>query len=163
MNGIAMSNPNLFISYSWSNPDHEKWVLTFGEELISQGIDVVLDKWDLKPGHDANAFMEAMVTDPDVAKVVLVCDKQYVEKSNKRSGGAGAEAQIITPEFYVKKEQDKFVAAIREFDDDGKAYVPVYYGSRIYFDLSNPSTYATEFENLVRWAWDKPAHTSSQN
>src|ERR1700680_2275086 len=144
-----MSNPKLFISYSWSSPDHEKGVLTFAEELISQSINVVLDKGDLKPGHDANAFMETMVTDRHVTKVVLVCDKQYAEKSNKRSGGAGTEAQIITPELYAKREQDKFVAVIRERDDDAKAYLPAYYGSRIYFDLSNPSTYATEFENLV--------------
>jgi hypothetical protein len=157
-----MSNPKLFISYSWSSPDHEKWVLTFAEELISQGINVVLDKWDLKPGHDANAFMEAMVTDPDVTKVILICDKQYVEKSNKRSGGAGTEAQIITPELYAKREQDKFVAVIRERDDDGKAFVPAYYGSRIYFDLSNPSTYATEFENLVRWAWGRPVYVKPE-
>jgi hypothetical protein len=129
---------------------------------MSMGINVVLDKWDLKPGHDANAFMEAMVTDPDVTKVVLVCDKQYVEKSNKRSGGAGTEAQIITPELYAKKEQDKFVAVIRERDDAGKAYVPAYYGSRIYFDLSNSSTYATDFENLVRWSWDKPLYVKPE-
>jgi hypothetical protein len=60
---------------------------TFAEELRTQGIDVVLDKWDLKPGYDANAFMETMVTDPNVAKVVLVWYQKYAEKSNKRSGG----------------------------------------------------------------------------
>ena len=108
-----MSNPpepKLFVSYSWSSPDHEAWVLKLAEELTSQGIHVILDKWDLQPGHDANAFMEGMVTDPTVTKVILVCDQKYAQKSNNRSGGAGTEAQIITPELYAKKAQDKFVA-----------------------------------------------------
>jgi SEFIR domain len=123
-----MANPKLFLSYSWSSPDHESWVLQFAEELVSQGIGVIFDKWDLKPGHDANAFMESMVSDSEVTKVILVCDEKYAEKSDKRSGGAGTEAQIVTAELYAKKAQDKFVAVVRERDADGKAYLPVYYG-----------------------------------
>lgn len=57
------SAPKLFISYSWSSPEHEAWVLNLAEELRSNGVDVVFDKWDLKEGHDAIAFMEQMVTD----------------------------------------------------------------------------------------------------
>lgn len=150
--------PKLFISYSWSSPDHEAWVVSFAQELVSQGIHVVLDKWDLQLGHDAHAFMESMVTDPTVTKVILVCDEKYAQKSNRRFGGAGTEAQIITPELYEKKAQDKFVAVIRERDENGNPYLPVYYGSRIYIDLTNPSTYAAEFEKLVRWAWNQPLH-----
>lgn len=150
--------PKLFVSYSWTAQDHEAWVIELAEELVSQGVQVILDKWDLQPGHDANAFMESMVVDPSVTKVILVCDQKYVEKSNSRSGGAGTEAQIITPELYAKKAQDKFVAVVRERDEAGRAYLPVYYGSRIYIDLSNPASYAAEFERLVRWAWDQPLH-----
>jgi len=150
--------PTLFISYSWSSPDHEAWVVEFAEELVSQAIHVKLDKWDLQPGHDANAFMEGMVTDPAVTKVVLVCDRKYVQKSDARLGGAGTEAQIITPRLYAKKAQDKFVAVIRERDPEGKPFLPAYYGSRIYIDLTNPSTYSTEFDRLVRWAWDQPLY-----
>ena len=149
---------NVFISYSWSNPDHESWVITFAEELVSQGIHVILDKWDLQPGHDANAFMESMVTDPSVSKVILVCDQKYADKSNRRAGGAGTEAQIITPELYEKKDQDKFVAVVRELDAEGKVYLPVYYGSRIYIDLTNPSTYGTEFDRLVQWIYGQPLY-----
>ena len=53
-----MSNPKLFISYSWSSQDHEAWVIQLATDLRESGIDVVLDKWDLKEGHDAHAFME---------------------------------------------------------------------------------------------------------
>lgn len=156
MNGDSITAPKLFISYSWSSPDHEAWVLSFAEELVSQGVRVILDKWDLQPGHDANAFMESMVTDPEVMKVIIICDEKYVQKSNHRSGGAGIEAQIITPELYAKKDQDKFVAVVRERDSNGRPCVPAYYAGRIYIDLSDPAIYAAEFERLLRWLWDKP-------
>ncbi|SCB57807.1 SEFIR domain-containing protein [Rhizobium aethiopicum] len=148
--------PRLFISYSWSSADHQAWVVELAGQLRHQGIDVILDKWHLKPGHDANAFMEKMVTDKTVTKVILICDEVYVKKSDGRKGGAGTEAQIVTPKLYSEREQDKFVAVVREHDEHGKAYLPTYYGSRIYIDLSNPATYAQEFERVVRWAWDAP-------
>jgi hypothetical protein len=154
----AAGEPELFISYSWTSPDHEAWVLKFAEDLASQGVNVVLDKWDLKPGHDANAFMESMVTKPSVKKVVLVCDEAYVKKSDGRSGGAGTEAQIISPKLYAETQQDKFVAVVRERDANGKAFLPAYYGGRIYIDLSNASSYGSEFDRLLRWVFDKPLY-----
>mgnify|MGYP001361132058 CR=1 FL=1 len=117
---------------------------------------MTLDKWDLKEGHDAYAFMEKMVTDPSINKVIIVCDRIYAEKSDKRRGGAGTEAQIISPEIYEKENQDKFVAVLAERDADGNAYLPVYYKSRIYIDLSNEDIYSTNFEQLLRWIYNKP-------
>jgi len=62
-------NPKIFISYSWSSAQREQWVLNFATELRDSSVDVILDKWDLKEGNDANAFMEQMVTDPEIKKV----------------------------------------------------------------------------------------------
>jgi hypothetical protein len=151
-----MSNPKLFISYSWSNPDHEQKVMKIAEELTESGIHVILDKWDLKEGHDAVAFMEKMVTDPELQKVVIVSDKLYAERADGRSGGVGTETQIISREVYENQQQNKFVAVITERDDNGNPYLPVYYKSRIYIDLSDESRYADNFEKLLRWVYDKP-------
>jgi hypothetical protein len=148
--------PKLFVSYSWTNPEHETWVLRLATELRESGIDVILDKWDLKEGNDAHVFMEKMVTDPEIKKVILICDKMYVDKTDGRSGGVGKEAQIISGEIYEKQDQSKFVAVIKECDDDGKPYCPVYYRSRIYVDLSDASTYSENFEQLLRWVFDQP-------
>lgn len=153
-----MSAPKLFISYSWSTPDHEAWVLNLATELRESNVDAILDKWDLKEGHDANAFMEKMVTDPHIKKVLLICDKVYARKTDGRSGGVGTEAQIISSEIYKQQEQDKFVAVVAERDEHGAAYLPAYYKSRIYIDLSQPSTYSESFEKLLRWVFDKPLY-----
>ncbi len=69
---MSEQHPKAFISYSWSSPQHEQWVISLATELRASGVDAILDKWDLKEGHDAVAFMETMVTDPEVTKVILV-------------------------------------------------------------------------------------------
>ncbi len=150
--------PKLFVSYSWTSPDHEAWVLRLATELRESGIDVILDKWDLKEGHDARAFMEKMVTDPEIKKVILICDKAYVDKTDGRSGGVGTEAQIISGTIYDNQAQDKFVAIVKERDENGRVYLPVYYRSRIYIDLSDPGSYSENFERLLRWAYDQPLY-----
>lgn len=154
-----MHNPKLFISYSWSNPTHEQWVIDLASELTESGIHVILDKWDLKEGHDAVAFMEKMVTDPEISKVAIICDEIYATKADGRARGVGTETQIISREVYENQEQGKFVAVISEKDDQGKAFLPTYYKSRIYIDLSEPDNYSENFEKLLRWIYDKPLYT----
>ncbi|MFC2073148.1 SEFIR domain-containing protein [Chloroflexota bacterium] len=152
---MTNGNPKLFISYSWSNQDHEKWVINLANELVENGVDVILDKWHLKEGQDANVFMEKMVADHDIRKVVIICDRVYAQKADQRSGGVGTETQIISPEIYSKSDQSKFVAVLSEKDETGNPYLPIYYKSRIYIDLSNDELYASNFEQLLRWIYDK--------
>jgi hypothetical protein len=149
-------SPKAFISYSWSTTDHEEWVKRLATELIDSGVDVILDKWDLREGHDSIAFMEQMVTNEEIKKVILVCDEAYAKKTDKRTGGVGTEAQIISPALYSRSDQNKFVAVIAERDEQGNAFLPTYYKSRIYIDLSSPERYAENYEKLLRWIFDKP-------
>ena len=150
--------PKLFISYSWTSPSHEEWVLSLATELRESGVDVILDKWDLKEGQDTYAFMEKMVTDPEIKKVVMICDYLYAEKADGRHGGVGTETQIISPEVYTKQDQTKFVAVLPERDEEGKPFLPAYYKSRVYIDLSSPDLYSKNFERLLRWIYDKPLY-----
>lgn len=157
-----MTTPKLFISYSWSDAEHEQWVIGFATELRESGVDVILDKWDLKEGHDAVVFMEKMVTDPEIKKVVIICDEKYVAKADGRAGGVGTETQIISREVYENQVQEKFVAVVCGKDENGKAYLPTYYKSRIYIDLSEADRYADNFERLLRWIFDKPLYVKPE-
>lgn len=153
-----MTAPKLFMSYSWSSPTHEQWVIDLATELRESGIDVILDKWDLKEGHDAISFMEQMVTNPEIKKVAIVSDQTYAAKADGRAGGVGTETQIISKEVYDNQSQEKFVAVVSEKDDQGKPFLPTYYKSRIYIDLSEPDKYSENFERLLRWVFDKPLY-----
>lgn len=159
---MSEDHPKLFISYSWSSPEHEQWVVGLATELRESGVDVILDKWDLKEGHDAHAFMEQMVADSQIKKVAIICDRTYSEKADGRSGGVGTETQIITPEIYNEQSQNKFVAVVVERDERGKAFLPIYYKSRIYIDLSDQDSYASNFEQLLRWIFDKPLYVKPE-
>lgn len=150
--------PKLFISYSWSTPTHEEWVLNLASELVESGIHVIFDKWDLKEGDESTAFMERMVTSPDVQRVLIISDAVYVQKANKRTGGVGLEAQIISKEIYENSEQSKFVVAVTEKDENGKHCLPTYYTSRMYIDFTDSSEYYNSFEKLVRWVYNKPLY-----
>jgi hypothetical protein len=157
-----MTPPKLFISYCWSDAEHEQWVVEFATALRESGVDVILDKWDLKEGHDALAFMEKMVTDPHIKKVAIICDEKYALKADGRSGGVGTETQIISPRIYENTLQEKFVAVVRQRDHSGKPYLPTYYKSRIYIDLVEAESYSENFDRLLRWIFDKPLYVKPE-
>lgn len=152
---MSSNNKKVFLSYSWAVQDR---VIELAERLIANGVEVILDVYDLKDGNDKYAFMEQSVNDPSVDHVLIICDKTYTEKANNRSGGVGDETVIITPEVYNNTKQDKFIPVIFEKDEEGKAYCPNYIKSRIYIDLSNENQYESEYEKLLRDIYEKPLY-----
>lgn len=124
-------------------------------QLVDNGVDVILDKWNLREGNDAYSFMESMVTDPRVDKVIIVSDQRYAEKADSRKGGVGTESQIISPEIYKQADQSKFTAIVSEVDENGEPYLPKFLGARVFIDMT-PSRYGTNFEQLLRWLYNKP-------
>lgn len=151
---MSENSRKVFISYSWAV---QARVVELANRLIDDGIDVILDVWDLKPGHDKYAFMEQSVNDPSVDKVLIICDQTYTTKADMRQGGVGDETVIISPEIYGRVKQEKFIPIAFEADADGKAYIPHYLKSRIYFDLSTEDDrYEVEYEKLLRNIYDMP-------
>ena len=145
--------PKVFISYSWTVQDK---TIELANRLLANGIDIILDVYDLKDGQDKYAFMEQSVNDPTVNHVLIICDKTYAEKANARAGGVGDETVIITPEIYGNAKQTKFIPVIFEKDENGNAYRPTYIKSRIYVDLSDENSYEAEYEKLLRDLYHKP-------
>jgi hypothetical protein len=148
----------VFISYSWSSSEHEQRVVDFAESLMEKGVDTILDKWYLKEGQDKYAFMEKMVTDSGVSKVLMICDEQYAKKADERKGGVGTETQIISSEIYEKTDQKKFIPIIFERNNEGNPFLPTFLKTRIFIDLSSGQTYYSEFDKLLRAIYNKPLH-----
>jgi hypothetical protein len=158
MNQNSTETPKVFISYSWSSPEYQDWVLQLAKDLAENGAHVVIDKWDLREGEDKYAFMEKMVTDDSICKVIALCNRKYAEKADGREGGVGTETQIISEELYGKVDQKKFVAVIIEKDENGKPYIPTLFKNRIYIDMSTPDLRIENFEMLLRSIFDKPLY-----
>lgn len=153
---MSAETKKVFISYSWKVQEK---VIELAERLLSNGIDVILDVYDLKEGQDKYAFMEQSVNDPSVDKVLIICDRSYMEKANDRSGGVGDETVIISPEIYGQMKQEKFIPIAFEVDEEGKICIPHYLKSRIYIDLTTEDDrYEVEYEKLLRNIYQKPMH-----
>ncbi len=154
----APEHPKLFISYAWTSEKHKKWVLELATKLRDSGVDAFLDEWELKIGHDMIKFMEGMITDPAINKVIMVVDKNYAEKADARKGGVGVETRIIADKINDDEKQEKFAAIALEKDDKGNLILPVYCKSRVCIDFSehtNPENYHKSFSNLWMWACGK--------
>jgi hypothetical protein len=93
---IQPNSPTVFIHYSWDNEEHKKWALFLTDRLISDGIEVIFDRYDLKLGSNNNYFMEKIQT---ASKVLLIMTPEYKLKAENRTSGIGYEYQIITTEF----------------------------------------------------------------
>lgn len=128
----------------------------WAERLLGDGVDVVIDIFDLKEGHDKNHFMEKMVTDQTITHVLVMCDKVYAEKANARKAGVGTESQIISSEVYGKVAQSKFIPIACEFSDEREPFVPAFMKSRIFVDFSSPEATNKNWEQLVRVLFHKP-------
>ncbi len=151
--------PKVFISYSWTNPGHEDWVINLAERLVSDGVDVIIDKWNLREGQDKYNFMESMVKSEDINRVLIILDKKYSEKAEQRAGGVGTETQIISPKIYSDVSQEKFIPIVSEKDENGIAIVPTYLEGRIYIDLSEQDQFEENYEALLRNIFKRPAYS----
>lgn len=83
-----MTHKTIFISYSWDNEDHKEWVFKLANGLVNNGIDVLLDQYDLSAGNEMTYFMEKAMT---ADKVVIILAPNYKLKADNREGGVGYE------------------------------------------------------------------------
>lgn len=150
-------NKKIFISYSWGNSEHQDWIVNLATRLMNDTIDVILDRWSLKDGHDIFSFMEEMVKSDEIFRVLIISDKKYAEKANSREGGVGTETQIITPSIYSKEKQEKFIPIVIERDENGEPFLPIYLKSRKYIDFSKIESYEDSYEELLRNILETPS------
>ena len=124
---------------------------------MGDGVEIILDVWDLNEGDDKYAFMERMVTEESVTNVLVFSDAAYAKKADSREAGVGTESQIISQEIYDKVQQSKFIPVICELDEAGEPCLPVFLRSRVWIDFSTPEAANENWERLVRCLYGKPA------
>src|SRR2546426_1232834 len=149
-----MAPPKCFVSYTWDSPTHEDWVLNLATRLTEKGIDVVLDKWDLKYGNDLPHFMETSVRESDF--VILVCTPTYAKKANAGKGGAGYEKRIVTGEMFKNANESKFIPLMREGTDEDS--LPTFLQSRNYIDFRNDADFDAKLKDLLHQLHGVPKH-----
>jgi len=148
--------PLVFISYSHDTREHKQWVLSLAQRLLKEGIDVILDQWDLEYGTDVPAFMAHSVGRAD--RVLMICTETYVQKVDEGKGGVGYEALIVTGELIQDLGTKKFVPVIRQSKEP--MLLPKKLGPRMAVNLSDYSpSVDEEFKNLVAQLRQQPPST----
>lgn len=140
-----MAIPKVFISYSHDSQEHKKWVLDLATRLRNNGVDAIIDQWELRPGDDLPHFMETHLSNSDY--IVMVCTDKYVEKANSGSGGVGYEKMIVTAELLSSIDSNKVVPIIRQY---GTRKVPIFLKTKLFINFSNDNEYEFSFDELVR-------------
>jgi len=138
--------PKCFISYSHDNEDHKEWVLNLASRLVANGVDVILDQWDLRLGGDLPSFMEGGLTDVD--RVICICSEAYVSKANAGSGGVGYEKMILTSELMQNINSEKIIPIIK--NNNSSISTPVYLRTKLYIDFRNETEYENSYSTLIK-------------
>ena len=145
-------NPKVFISYSHDSPEHKRWVSELGAKLRHNGIDAILDQWDLGPGDDITRFMESGLKNSD--RVLVVCTDTYVSKANAGEGGVGYERMIVNAQLIQNLGTNKFIPVIRQASGEEKA--PTFLATRMYIDLRDEKQFEAEFKKLLHELHQEP-------
>ena len=144
-----MSKPvRAFITYSWEDEDHKNWVKQFANALLNEGIEAVLDQYDLNPGDRLPHFMEQSVIGS--VYVLIICTPKYKEKADARLGGVGYECNLAAGELYAIGNERKYIPILRR--GTMKDAIPVFLIGKYAINLSEEQEeykYEQEFHKLV--------------
>ncbi|MFT6338479.1 MAG: hypothetical protein ACI86M_003531 [Saprospiraceae bacterium] len=88
----------VFISYSWDSDEHKEWVFGLANKLVDEGVNVLLDRYDLRPGKSLPHFVETSIKNAD--RILVIFTPNYKLKAEKRAGGVGYEYSILNSELY---------------------------------------------------------------
>lgn len=148
-----MATPKVFISYSHDTPEHKMWVMKLAQKLMNNGIEAMLDMWELGPGDDIARFMERGLKEAD--RVLMVCTEKYVLKAEEGRGGVGYEKMIMTADYMKQVDSKRVIPIIRQ---NGTNHVPAFLGTKLYMDFSTDERAEYAFDELARELHGKPLY-----
>lgn len=150
---LTENHPVVFISYSWDDEEHKEWVLNLATRLRKDfGVEVILDRWEMKLGKPLPNFMAHAIKDSD--RVICVMTPNYRRKSDGIEGGAGVEYSIMSAEIQKDIKTEKFIPLLRKGDE--KNDIPIFLEGRDFIDMRSEDEYDERMEELARDIWNEP-------
>lgn len=140
-----MEHPTVFISYSWEDDEHKKWVKELTDSLLSDGIDVTVDQYDLSLGDRLPQFMEQSISNVDY--VLIICTPTYKSKSDMRKGGVGYEGHIISGELLTRGNERKFIPVISKGNTSNA--LPNFLAGKYAIELTDGKQYENNYKDLI--------------
>lgn len=138
--------PRVFISYSWDDEDHKRWVRDLAARLRAHGVDTLLDQWHLVPGDQLPAFMETAIRESDF--VLVICTPGCKTRSDSRAGGVGYEGDIITGEIFGSRNHRKFIPLLAR--GAWLAAAPSWLQGKYFLDFTQKPALDEAYQDLLR-------------
>ena len=142
---IENNIPKVFISYSWESKEHSDWVKSLADKLLADGIEAIIDSYDVSPGDRLPKFMESSIRDSDY--VIIICTEEYKRKANNREKGVGYESHIISAELYNNHNDRKFIPVIRQ--GDFNSALLTYLDGKLAIDLRGNPFNEDSYKDLI--------------
>lgn len=133
-----------FISYKWESDDVKQWVERFATDLRQNGVDALLDKWEVKYGESFIDYMCSKIPSSDVFLFVITPGAvASVETDGKEGGAVKFEVEMARAQT-IAGEDLRFIPVLREGCD-----VPKHLRAYYYVDFRDNSKYAESFASLL--------------
>jgi hypothetical protein len=146
-------SPIVFISYSWDDDEHKEWVLKLAKRLSSDGVEVILDRFYLKPGANLQYFVENNLE--KAHRIIIIFTPNYKLKADKRTGGVGYEYSIMNVELYNNMtKNERFIPLLRK--GNMSESIPTFMQQFIHIDVTNDENVENSYKDLIREIYNEP-------
>jgi hypothetical protein len=136
--------PRVFLSYNQAT--QSAWVKELHEFLRSQGINAVVDRWELKVMMDLNTWMAQEISRAD--KVVIISDEEYARKADNREGGVGEETLVIEADLNRHVSPQKYVPIVR--CQEIANGTPAFLGGRLVIHCPSDEKTASVYQRILQ-------------
>ena len=143
----------VFISYSWDTEEHKKWVLDLANKLVEEGVNVILDRYALRPGKSLPHFVETALKTAD--RILIIFTPNYKLKAEKRTGGVGYEYSIMNSELYKNQTSNERIIPVLRSGESTDS-IPEFMQQYIHLDMRNDENYENSYTDLLREIYDEP-------
>jgi hypothetical protein len=133
-----------FISYKWENEDVKKWVERFATDLRQNGVDALLDIWEVSYGESFIQYMTSKIPSADIFLFVVTPGSASSIESQGNAGGAVKfEVQMALAQS-IAGENFRFIPVLYKGDD-----IPKHLRAIHYVDFRDTSNYQAIFTTLL--------------
>jgi len=146
--------PTCFISYAWEKPDHQRWVMQLSKDLRNSGIDVLLDRWNVKPGDNLARYIEQITT---TDYVIVIGTPELLQKYNSTASDpvVTAELEMLNLRLSQPNKYGHTILPILVEGNSDSAFSPQL-RKLVYVDFKQSAFYFRKLFDMIWRLYDLP-------
>ena len=133
-----------FISYKWEDEAHNHWVEKFATDLRREGIETILDKWEVRLGDSFTDYMTSKIEEAHVVLFIMTTESVSAAEASKGEGGAVKFEMQMATARRTAGEKIRLIGVYREGNN-----TPAHLRDHRYIDFRRDTDYAAKLRALV--------------